>query len=1706
MSASTELEIRHCPEHGPRSFRVCRDSETQPGAIVELLSPYDQPVTGLPDSNLMRELRWYLEEFLDYPFPPETTRAERLLAALKDWGQAACRALFGRQPSEEAVAVVADGPSVFGWPWEALADEQGHWLSEMCGIQRRPSSAARVAELPDGLARDRVRILLVIARSGANDVRFRSLARPVVELIERERLPAEIEVLRPPTFGRLRKHLEEQTRAGRPYHLVHFDGHGYSGLCPDPKRRDGRRTGWLLFEDGSGQPDWIDAETFSQALSACGVPAVVLNACQSALVEEEAADSSASVAHALLHAGVRAVVAMSYSVYVSAARVFMPAFYRRLFATGRLSDAVHAGQRELHGRPERVCARSTYPLRDALVPVLYQQAPLAFEFAAQSARVEAVPSRLPEAARQGFDGAGFVGRDGEILQLERALHDPHHSAILIQGMGGQGKTALAKAFLRWLEQTGGLGDGVFWFSFESCRNVEAFFNRLGEQLFGPDFTRHKWEERLRQVTEECRKKRLRIVWDNFESVLGVPGTEVTGLLSDEDAAILRRFLFDLRQGRSKVLITSRSPETWLDPQSGPTSVLRLRSLGGLDGEERWELASAILQTHGLTRQAESPALHDLIESLRGHPLSMRVVLPRLRERAASDLLVALRNNVADLRSANAEDAELRLFALLKLATEDLPAAWRPLLLGLHEGFVDGDHLAAMATQVDAGCTRQTVDDFLAALARGGLLRDHGRQVFEMHPALAGYLRTTPGSKDGQRLAWGRAFIGAMSSVAVRFSPLEAHQQRAVAYLHQANFQAARRAAREAGLHADYSALTEALASFAQRRRDFRTAGELYRALAEHHQERWELGQSATAYHHLGMIAREERDLETARGWYVRALAVGKLSGNEDAATYDELGRIDLEQRNFAASREWYLKSLDVTQKQGKEQHAARTLHQLGLVAEQELDFAAAREWYLKSLAIKEKHGNEHDAAITYHQLGMLALGEGDLATARQCCLQSLAIEEKLGNEHHAALSYAALGNVALRERDLASARRWYLKSLAIDEKLGNNHNAAATWNNLGRVAWEERDFASARAWYLKSLEIRQKEGDEHEAARIWNNLGEVAREERDFAAARAWYLKSLEIRQKEGDEHQAAGIYHNLGMIAQDERDFAAARAWYVKSVEIRKKEGHEQLAAITCHQLGQVAEAQRDFAAARQWYVESLGVRPKEGDERLAAITCHQLGRIAEEERDLAAAREWYLKSLAIDEKRGNEEGAAATCAQLGVVAEAERDFAAARQWYLKVLAITERMGDEQHTAKACLKLGIVAQAEGDFTSAGQWYHKALVLTRRHGNKLDEVTAYGQLGILAALEGRFGDAGPWLLRAILGCHNLEDTEGVRRNAGNFRIAYRKAPRAARRQLRLQWIDAGLDPDFLDEEALAEQDQAIQLTPALPEAHLNRGITRANLCRYEGALADFNQALQLDPELALAYEERGITYYALGRYEEALADFNQALRLDPTSPLPYTHRGNTFAALGRDEDAFADFATALRIDPDFADAYLDRGTTYAKRGSFEEAREDFTRTVHLNPSHARAHLNLGLLHAKRGDMEAALPAFEQAAQLGHRRGYLNVGMVHAQLGDPGSALPAFEQAARMGEPEAARYAAWAREKLGRQPDRVVTSPEEAFEGAHAWAWRGDLYGQQGKYAEALECFEKALRCDPSYVPAQRGAQQSRELLERERQSATGEEQ
>jgi tetratricopeptide (TPR) repeat protein len=1042
-----QLQIRHSgnPDCHPQ-FEVIRDGKISKAVI---LTPPAEFKLEEHNIDLQGDLQWYLEKYLEMPISGNHIKSKAVEKALAQWGKDTFKALFdsglARDWYQEAqreglpnlhIIIASDSPRVLAWPWEALESADNGCLALQCCMERQLCNIADAQPPVVSLPKDQLNILYIIARPlGEEDVGFQTLARPLADFVfaGKKSWPVHFDLLRPPTFDRLQEVLRENPGF---YHIVHFDGHG---------GYDEINNGALIFEeenDSDKKMNLVSAEKLGELLREFNIPVMILNACQSAMLDEKAESPFASVAAVLMKAGVHGVVAMSYILWVRGAKEFVPAFYQALLESGSIAEAVRLGRRRMYDKNMRDTLFGEVKLNDWMVPALYQQLPPENGIIPKlkpCERFSGLPSEI-----LGLD-YGFIGRDRNILQLERAIQRQSQAGILIHGISGEGKTTLAKGFLQWLEATNGLGQGAFWFSFEDIHNADYIINTLALRFFDTRIQALSKEEIFSAVIKRLRAERFLLVWDNFESASGIPGTEVSALIPEDSRQLLKRFLHELRGGKTKVLITSRSTEEWLAVQE----CFRL-PLGGLRGEDLWQYCNAVVADLGLRLDRENKGYRDLLDKLEGNPLALRAVLLRLEKRSASKLLTELEKN---FNGSQGDEGTKRVQAALMVFERGLDRAFAPVLrlLGLHEHFADADAIGSMLNQDDTDNVKALVGKCFTTLEIAGLCHSTRGPVYKLHPALRTCLTGQYPAEEAEK----RVFAGVMAQTARIPDPEKLNEMRYVFSLHGANFHRAKGFARELDMREAEMNLTDMLACYAQGTRNFTEAETLYKELAEAAQDYDYMEGEGIAYHQLGMVAEEQRD--------------------------------------FTEARDWYQKSLDIKQKHGDEYGMALTCHQLGNIAVKQGDFTEARGWYQKSLDIKQKHGNEHGVAQTYHQLGMVAEEQRDFTEARDWYQKSLEIEQKHGNEHGMAQTYHQLGNIAVKQGDFTEARDWYQKSLEIEQKHGNEHGMAQTYHQLGMLAEEQRDFAEARDWYQKALAIFERMGDEYHAGIVKESIDSLSK-------------------------------------------------------------------------------------------------------------------------------------------------------------------------------------------------------------------------------------------------------------------------------------------------------------------------------------------------------------------------------------------------------------------------------------------------------------------------------------------------------------------------------------------------------------------------------------------------------------------------------------
>jgi hypothetical protein len=230
----------------------------------------------------------------------------------------------------------------------------------------------------------------------------------------------------------------------------------------------------------------------------------------------------------------------------------------------------------------------------------------------------------------------FVGRDYDLLRLERGLR--RSGVVLLQAIGGMGKTSLACELGRWWLQTKGC-ERVFFSSFAQGATVVQVVGLVGRSIFGDRFLPWSIEQQYKEVVRYLKAHGCLLIWDNFEPVHGFPAGN-PALLSAAELVALRRFLVDLRGGKSGVVITSRREEEWLRCD------YELVELRGLREDDAKELAGVILAGRGIDRATLPREYLELFKILRGHPLSLRVILPLLKNQSPQIILEGLRSGEA----------------------------------------------------------------------------------------------------------------------------------------------------------------------------------------------------------------------------------------------------------------------------------------------------------------------------------------------------------------------------------------------------------------------------------------------------------------------------------------------------------------------------------------------------------------------------------------------------------------------------------------------------------------------------------------------------------------------------------------------------------------------------------------------------------------------------------------------------------------------------------------------------------------------------------------------------------------------------------------------------------------------------------------------------------------------------------------------------
>ena len=866
-------------------------------------------------------------------------------------------------------------------------------------------------------------------------------------------------------------------------HVLHIVAHG--SYIPG-------KGGGLALEDEFGGTHGVLAHDLASQIRGSGVKLVVLNTCLSGA--GEGILGYRGVAHALLRAGVPAVVAMQYIVPVVTAQRFSSAIYHALSREAPLDEAVCVARRMLSGD-------LSLPALNWAIPVLYMQGDQwklsESGYQAVTVTVEpvvekfATPGNLQSISH--LRSTELFGRAVDMAQVARALREPlqRQRFVTVTGMGGIGKTAVAVESAFWHHDRCYFPDGVFGVSAKELSYIQLL-SGLGQALCIPEFDKVAQQEQEQIILSILERKTILLVIDNVDGL--------------RDDASFRRLLERITPGGAgRVLLTCRRTLDIDGEKEVPLKRLPLTAAISLF----FHVWNVVIPSPKQVAEVASICGRGLLD---GHPLAVVIAASLARKEHLNNLTLLIErlqvSMAQTLKDRRTPEEEVSIVSSLNISYQALGDEAKQMLprLAVFEGLFREQGLEAMCG--DLADWRQGIKELLEhnLLEKDEVQTSAGNtvDVYRMHPVTRSYGLDKVEDKKALHLRAGRFLVSTKyaNENVVGIKHLEAAEvweevisavwkiedyldRRGLWAEDEVVLEAALRAARASGSRKDEGALLNELGSNHLRRGDARGAIEYYqqaltisREIGDRSGEESSLGSLGIAYDRLGKAKK-------AIEYYEQALAIlremgdkrgeGSHLGNLGIA-YDRLGEVK-------KAIEYHEQALAISREMGDKRGEGSVLGNLGLAYARLGEVEKAIDYHEQALAISREIGDRSGEGSDLGNLGSAYFRLGEVNKAVEYYQQALAISREIGDKSGEGNHLGNLGLAYSRLGEMNKAVAYHEQALAIDREIGDKQGEGNSLGSLGLAYSRLGEVNKAVEYYQQALAISREIGDKQEIGR-----------------------------------------------------------------------------------------------------------------------------------------------------------------------------------------------------------------------------------------------------------------------------------------------------------------------------------------------------------------------------------------------------------------------------------------------------------------------------------------------------------------------------------------------------------------------------------------------------------------------------------------------
>ncbi len=638
------------------------------------------------------------------------------------------------------------------------------------------------------------------------------------------------------------------------------------------------------------------------------------------------------------------------------------------------------------------------------------------------------------------DDHPVIGREALVTDVVEMLLSDDHRPVVLEGMGGIGKTMLAAMIARDARVREHFKDGVLWAGLGPQGNGMQQLMKWGDAL-GNDLTDFNEEKRLASFQQHIETNELSLllviddVWD-MEAVKPL-----------QCAALHCCRLFTTRNQQIAIELAGQD---------------RTITVSELDEASAWELLEAMASD---ACQVDSEAAQHLLQRVDGLPLAIELLGGYLREperrlfpNMSAEALAELmdpqqRLELVTKRLGALDDKKTTLAAIIALSLEDLPENAREAFYSLGafapkpEVF---DREAVLAvTAMDS--------DTLSHLLVHNLVGHAGEDQYILHPLVADVALTKPSTEATER-HW-EYYLSIVNADRENWRVIEPVYGQ-ITWAWQAAPDNRQLIDFQEMLHIyqDRQGLWHELTDWLQRVLDMA------------HSQGWQ-SEEGIILNNLATVYYAQGRWDDARQMFEGSLHIGIEQDNRhgQAGTLNNLGMVYYKQERWDDARQMFVDSLRMYRASCDIHGEGQTLNNLGMVYLVQKRWDDALLIFEDSLRICRELDDTHGEGQTLNNLGVIYLAQKQWDDALRIFGECLSIQRTMGDRQSESISLANLGRIYQNQGRWDDALQMFEDSLRISQELGDIHGEGVTLVNLGIVYFRQADLRNMLVFYQEAL-------------------------------------------------------------------------------------------------------------------------------------------------------------------------------------------------------------------------------------------------------------------------------------------------------------------------------------------------------------------------------------------------------------------------------------------------------------------------------------------------------------------------------------------------------------------------------------------------------------------------------------------------------------